>query len=105
MNFATTPIREGSPFDGPSFPLQTRPTTPAVRFDYVAVSARNASWLLIFHAVVGAWFFPLGGLIAAGLGVATSVIGLNSGRPWFAIAPLVLHPVIAAAAYVRQFGF
>ena len=99
MDSTAATVRQGSPFDGPSFPTPLQSSPAALPFNYVALAASNAAWVLVFQAFIGAWFFPLGGLLAAGLGVAMAFVGLGCNRHWVAAMSLVIHPIIAGWIY------
>ncbi len=93
-------IRVGSPFRGEPEPAEfvpqviIREQVVGSPLAYTAIGAVTASALVLFFGLLGAFWYPTGGLLVASLGCVLSVFGLFSKRRYIALGLLVAHLAI-----------
>ena len=112
-NASEQAIRTGSPFRGTPQPA-IRPV-PVVGsgetsyadlgpFRYTAMGAALAAALVVAFASLGAWWFPVGGVLVAMLGAVLSVVGMFSTTKlrFVAIGSLAAHAGLFFVSYLRS---
>jgi len=98
-------IRVGSPFADDPFVAnddrQIEPFHEIGPLKYTAMGAVNASTMVAAFAAAACYFFPIGGVLVAGLGCVLSIFGLYSTYRYTAGGLLAVHLCLFILSYGR----